>query len=224
VTGPSSGPRWEHSRDPSQEDLVRAIRAAGVDDPRVIQAFRNVERAAFVPADLVPQAYVDRPLPIPHDQVTTQPSLVAKMLEALGLAGAEHALEVGTGYGFQTALLARLCRFVWSIEHWPDLAETARAHLRAAGVPNVKVVVGDGTAGFPEHAPYEAIIVAAAFPTVPPPLAEQLAPGGRLVQPIGTGGDDEVTIFEKSATGLIRRGTVTLAHFVKLRGRHAYPG
>jgi protein-L-isoaspartate(D-aspartate) O-methyltransferase len=149
---------------------------------------------------------------------------VARMVEALGLAGAERVLEVGTGYGFQTAVLARLCGFVWSVERWPDVAETARASLARAGVANAAVVAGDGTAGLPAHAPYDAVLVSAAFPAVPPPLAEQLTPGGRLVQPIGPGGADEVVRFERGPGGLRRLGTVTLAHFVKLHGRHAYPG
>jgi protein-L-isoaspartate(D-aspartate) O-methyltransferase len=208
---------------PTQEDLVQAIIAEGIRDERLIQAFREVPRAAFVPPELVAQAYLDRPLPIPHGQVTTQPSLVARMVEALGLTGSEHVLEVGTGYGFQTALLARLARFVWSIERWPDIAEAARANLARQGITNVEVVVGDGTLGLPEHAPYDAIIVSAAFPRVPPPLEAQLAPGGRLVQPIGFGGNEEVVLFEKSPQGLVRCCTVTLAHFVKLYGQYGFP-
>src|SRR3712207_5480377 len=209
---------------PTLEDLVRAVMAAGVRDPRVLQALREVPRAAFVPPDLAAQACHDRPLPIPHGQVTTQPSLSARMIEALGLTGAEQVLEIGTGYGFQTALLAHLSHFVRSVERWPDLADTARANLARRGVSNVEVVVGDGTAGLPEHAPFDAILVSAAFPQVPPPLVEQLAAGGRLVQPIGSGGDEEVTLFEQGPRGLVRRGTVTLAHFVRLYGRHGFPG
>jgi protein-L-isoaspartate(D-aspartate) O-methyltransferase len=206
-----------------REDLSRAIVTAGVRDARLLDAFREVRRASFVPPELVDQAYLDRPLPIPHGQVTTQPSLSAKMIEALELTGSERVLEVGTGYGFQTALLARLSRSVWSIERWPDVAEAARKNLARHGASNVGVVAGDGTKGLPEHAPYDAILVSAAFPSVPPPLAEQLAAGGRLVQPIGSGGQEEVVLFEKRAEGLTRRRTVTGAHFVRLYGAHAFP-
>lgn len=208
---------------PTQEDLVQALIAEGIRDARLIRAFREVPRAAFVPPEFVEQAYFDRPLPIPHGQVTTQPSLVARMVEALGLTGSERVLEVGTGHGFQTALLARLARFVWSIERWPDLAEAARENLARQGITNVEVVAGDGSLGLPEHAPYDAIIVSAAFPRVPPPLEAQLAPGGRLVQPIGFGGNEEVVLFEKGPRGLVRRRTVVLAHFVKLYGTHGFP-
>ena len=206
-----------------QGDLVREIVGAGVRDPRLVDAFREVPRAGFVPPELVERAYLDRPLPIPHEQVTTQPSLSARMIEALELTGSERVLEVGTGYGFQTALLSHLCGFVWSVERWPDVAVTARDNLARHRARNAEVVVGDGTEGLPEHAPYDAILVSAAFPSVPPPLAKQLAPGGRLVQPIGSGGLEEVVLFEKGPEGLVRRRTVTGAHFVRLYGAHAFP-
>ena len=208
----------------SQEDLVREIAAEGVLDPRVLRALRKVPRAGFVPSALVEWAYLDRPLPIPHRQVTTQPSLVARMIEALALEGSERVLEIGAGYGFQTALLAHLSGFVWGMERWPDMADISRENLSHYGVTNVEVVAGDGTEGLPEHAPYDAILVAAAFPSVPPPLAEQLAPGGRLVQPIGSGGEEEVVLFEKGKEGLKRRRTITGARFVRLHGKHAFPG
>ncbi len=166
---------------------------------------------------------MDRPLPIPHEQVTTQPSLSAKMIEALDLSGSERVLEVGTGYGFQTALLAHLSNFVWSVDRFPDVAETAKNNLARHGVENVEVVAGDGTEGLPEHAPYDAILVSAAFPSVPPPLAQQLAVGGRLVQPIGSGGLEQVILFEQGPEGLVRRRTVTGAHFVRLYGAYAFP-
>jgi protein-L-isoaspartate(D-aspartate) O-methyltransferase len=207
----------------NQEDLTRAIIAQDVHDPRLLRTLRETPRAEFVPSDLVEQAFLDQPLPIPHGQVTTQPSLVAKMIEALELTGSEQVLEVGTGYGFQTALLAHLSSFVWSVERWPDVADTARTNLARHGVANVEVVVGDGTEGLPEHAPYEATLVSAAFPRVPPPLVEQLTLGGRLVQPIGSGGKEQVILFEKGPRGLMHRRTITGAHFVRLYGTHAFP-
>ena len=205
-----------------QEALVAAAVAHGVRDRRVLDAFRAVPRAAYVPQDLQARAAADRPLPIPHGQVTTQPSLIAVMIEALALRGDERVLEIGTGYGFQTALLARLAAEVWSVERHGDIAATARERLAHEEVLNAHVVVGDGSLGLPEHSPYEAIVVAAAFPTVPPPLVDQLKQGGRLVQPIGPGGAEDVVLFRRGAHGLIRLRTLTGAYFVRLYGAHGY--
>ncbi|MGW2558313.1 protein-L-isoaspartate O-methyltransferase family protein [Streptomyces sp. NPDC001514] len=240
----------------SPEDLVRAARAAGVRDDRLLQAIRVTPRSAFVPVSHRASAYADVPIPISHGQVTTQPSLVAMMVAALGLTGSERVLEIGTGYGFQTALLARLAAYVVSVERWPDMAEQARANLAGEGVKtvktvktveavetakiaetvetvetaetaetfeNVEIVVGDGTLGMPARAPYDAVIVCAAFPEVPPPLVRQLRIGGRLVQPIGPGGQEEVELYERTARGLVRRGRIVAAHFVRLYGDHGYP-
>jgi protein-L-isoaspartate(D-aspartate) O-methyltransferase len=206
----------------TQHPLVAAAARVGVSDPRVLEAIRSVPRAAFVPATLAAQAELDRPLPIPHAQVTTQPSLVAEMVEALGLSGSERVLEIGTGYGWQTALLGRLAAYVWSVERWEDLAETARTYLARHGTANVQVVVGDGSEGLAEHAPYDGILVAAAFPRVPPPLVAQLAAGGRLVQPIGPAGDEDVILFQEQAGELRPIRTVTGARFVPLVGRHGF--
>ena len=145
------------------------------------------------------------------------------MIDALDLTGSERVLEVGTGYGFQTALLARLSRSVYSVERFPDFAATARRNLDRHGIENVRVAVGDGTRGLPEHAPYDAVLVSAAFTSVPPPLVEQLGAGGRLVQPMGPGGEEEVVLFEKGEDGLVHLRTVTGAHFVRLYGAHAFP-
>ncbi len=206
----------------TQADLADLI-AREVGDSRVAAAFRAVPRAGFVPPQCAADAYVDRPLPIPNGQVTTQPSLTARMLAALGLTGSERVLEVGTGHGFQTALLAFLAERVWSVERFPALAEVASANLERHGIRNVELVAGDGTQGLPEHAPFDAIVVSAAFPRVPGPLAEQLASGGRLVQPIGPAGNDEVVLFERTAERLERVRSVTGAHFVPLVGRHGFP-
>lgn len=203
--------------------LLAALRVAGVAEPRLLEAVRLVPRSEFVPPSLADRADLDTPLPIPHGQVTTQPSLVARMVEALALTGGERVLEVGTGYGWQTALLARLAQKVWSIERWSDLADTARKNLTRRGIGNATVVVGDGSDGLAAHALYDAIIVSAAFPEVPDPLAAQLAPGGRLVQPIGPGGREDVVLFERAHEGLVARRTIVGAHFVRLIGRRAFP-
>ena len=206
-----------------QSDLLSALLAEGIRGPRLLEAIRAVPRADFVPPEAVDWAYHDMPLRIPHDQVTTQPSLVAKMVDALVLSGAERVLEIGTGYGWQTALLARLARGVWSIERWPDLADAARENLSRHGAENVTVVVGDGSEGLAEQAPFDAILVSAAFPEVPEPLVEQLAPGGRLVQPLGPGGNEEVVLFERRPEALVALRTITGAHFVRLVGRRGFP-
>jgi protein-L-isoaspartate(D-aspartate) O-methyltransferase len=204
------------------EPLVEAAVKAGVRDARLLEAIRVVPRAEFVPAARAARADVDQPIPIPHEQVTTQPSLVARMIEALALEGSERVLEIGTGYGWQTALLARLAERVFSVERFADLARVARENLARVGVENAVVVVGDGSAGLPELAPFDAILVSAAFPEVPAPLAEQLADGGRLVQPIGPGGDDDVLLFVKRGGELARKGFVSGARFVRLYGRYGY--
>jgi protein-L-isoaspartate(D-aspartate) O-methyltransferase len=183
----------------------------------------ELPRAAFVPAGLEASAYLDQPIPISHRQVTTQPSLVAKMVEALALRGGEKVLEVGTGLGYQTALLARLAREVWSVELWEDMRSMAAEALRGQGIANVELMLGDGTLGLAEQAPFDAIVVTAAFGEVPEPLVEQLVPGGRLVQPIGPGGYEEVVLFVKGDSGLEARRMLTGARFVRLYGEHGYP-
>lgn len=215
----------DRSRRRSPENLVRAVAGAGVDDRRVLAAFRQVRRELFVPQDRVGAAYDDRPVPIDHAQVTTQPSLVGRMVAALRLRGGERVLEVGTGLGFQAAVLGALVPRgqVWTVERFADLAERARANLAAAGIANVAVVVADGTLGWPPAAPYDAVVVAAAAPRVPAPLAAQLAEGGRLVQPLGPGGDELVTLLRKRGGRLVEQGMVVPAHFVRLVGAHGLP-
>jgi protein-L-isoaspartate(D-aspartate) O-methyltransferase len=201
--------------------LVAAARQAGVRNERVLAAITAVPRVEFVPAAYAVRADIDAPIPIPDGQVTTQPSLVARMIEALALEGDERVLEIGTGYGWQTALLSELAREVFSVERFADLAETAQAALDDR--ENVVIVVGDGSEGLPEHAPFDAILVAAAYPDVPDPLAQQLTEGGRLVQPLGPGGDEDVVLFQQRGGALHRVRSVGLANFVRLHGRHAFP-
>jgi protein-L-isoaspartate(D-aspartate) O-methyltransferase len=207
----------------SAHPLVVAARASGVRDVRVLDAVAGVPRASYVPHDRVSEARFDRPIPIDSGQVTTQPSLVAAMVEALALRGGERVLEVGTGRGYQAAILGRLAREVWTVERLPELAAAAAANLAAEGVDNVHVREGDGSDGLAGQAPYDAIVVAAAHPLVPAPLTAQLTPGGRLVQPIGPSGSEEVTLFRRTGDHLERVRVVVGAHFVPLYGRHGFP-
>jgi protein-L-isoaspartate(D-aspartate) O-methyltransferase len=204
----------------SPEHLVRAARAGGVRDECVLEALRAIRREDFVPPEWTGQVYLDRPVPIAHGQVTTQPSLIAQMVEALELRGSERVLEVGTGLGFQTAILAALAAEVFSVERFPDLAEASRRNLADVGIENVVVEVGDGTLGLAHHSPFDATVVSAASPEVPPPLAEQLREGGLLVHPVGPGGDEMVASFRKKDGRLVRESDLTGAHFVRLIGEH----
>jgi protein-L-isoaspartate(D-aspartate) O-methyltransferase len=161
--------------------------ARGITDARVLDAMRRVPRDAFVPPESHPAAYADRALPIGSGQTISQPYMVAVMTEALRLTGGERVLDVGTGSGYQSAVLSRLARDVITIERRPELAESARATLATLGYTNVTVIAGDGTLGSPEHAPFDAIVVGAGAPSVPAALKAQLSPsGGRLVIPVGT--------------------------------------
>lgn len=204
----------------SPENLVRALLDEGIRDRRVIDAFGRVRREAFVPRPWTGRAYEDRPIPIAHEQVTTQPSLIARMVEGLRLTGSERVLEIGTGLGFQTAILATVAAEVFSIERFGDLAEEAKANLLAAGIANVTIEVGDGTKGLPDHAPFHAILISAAAPEVPPPLVAQLADGGRLVHPMGPGGRETVVAFRNEGGRLVEVERLTDAFFVRLVGEY----
>jgi protein-L-isoaspartate(D-aspartate) O-methyltransferase len=175
------------------EELARRLATKGIADPRVLDALAAVDRARFVPPHLRAEADADRPLPIGFGQTISQPFVVAYMTEQLRLLGSERVLEVGTGSGYQTALLARLAAEVYSIELLPELATRAREVLiDALGLRNVRLRTGDGALGWPEAAPFDRILSAAAAAEVPPAWLEQLAPGGRLLLPLGAAADDQV--------------------------------
>ncbi|MFA4015443.1 MAG: hypothetical protein RUDDFDWM_000526 [Candidatus Fervidibacterota bacterium] len=162
------------------------LKARGIKDERVLKAFMEVPRHKFVLPEDEDMAYEDHPLPIGFNQTISQPFMVATITEALMLRGDEKALEVGAGSGYQAAILGKLCREVYAIERIPELAERAKKVILELGYSNVHIVVGDGTLGLPEHAPYDAVVVSAAAPDIPPTLIEQLADNGRLVIPVGS--------------------------------------
>jgi protein-L-isoaspartate(D-aspartate) O-methyltransferase len=181
-----------------QHMVMQQLVKRGIEDPRVLQAMRAIPRHLFVPARHRAMAYEDMPLAIGHEQTISQPLMVAMMTAALQLHGHERVLEIGTGSGYQAAILSRLAVVVFSIERIPELAAQARATLAMAGIMNVHVCVGDGSLGLPEHGPYDAIVVTAASPKVPPALIGQLKLGGRLIIPVGD--RHEQTLMRVTAT------------------------
>jgi len=183
------------------EWVLRQLVERGIRDERVLDAMARVPREAFVGEEARAAAYADEALSIGHGQTISQPYMVARICEELALRGDERVLDVGTGSGYQAAVLAELAREVHSIERIPELAERARRALAEAGVATVAVQVGDGSLGLPEHAPYGGIAVAAAAPEVPEPLLAQLAPGGRLVVPVGTERDQQLLVVEQTPSG-----------------------
>ena len=179
----------------------RQLRGRGIREERVLAAMATVPRELFVPTALHSRAYADAALPIGHDATISQPYMVAAICELLGLSGDERVLDVGTGSGYQAAVLAELAAEVVSIERVPELAASARQALDAAGYGRVEVRTGDGTLGVAERAPYDAIAVAAAAPELPLPLYEQLLPGGRIVVPVGHRRDQRLELVVRSPEG-----------------------
>ena len=200
------------------------LRRRDISDALVLAAFARVPREEFVPLDLRRHAYDDAPLPIGNGQTISQPFTQARYLEALRLKGRERVLEIGTGSGYQTALLGALAGTVFSVERVEALAVAARQALREAGIANVSVLLGDGTLGWSAYAPYDAILVAAGGPEVPPPLVEQLAPNGRLLIPLGEQGAQTLTLVERVGPGghEVRRTPLGAARFVPLLGEHGF--
>ena len=205
----------------ARQRLVETIRSRGIKDLAVLRAFEMTPRHHFVPTGLWHKAYEDAPLPIGSGQTISQPSIHAKYLELLRLNGNERVLEIGTGSGYQTVLLAHLAAQVFSIERIPNLLEQARTNIQRVGVRNVSLLLGDGTVGWRAHAPYDAILVSAASPKVPQPLVEQLADGGRLVIPLGGLEEQDLVMFSRKGTDLIRESILPV-RFVPLLGTHGW--
>ncbi len=202
--------------------LVEGLRAKGIRDLAVLRAFAETPRHLFVPQALRHRAYEDAALPIGNGQTISQPFTQARYLETLALTGKERVLEIGTGSGYQTALLAALADQVFTIERVRGLAESAQVALKAAAATNVSLLVGDGTLGWSAYAPYHAILVAAGGPEVPQPLVDQLTPRGRMIIPVGEkGGAQKLTLVRRTASGT----EVTAlgdARFVPLVGEHGF--
>ncbi|MDD5450165.1 MAG: protein-L-isoaspartate(D-aspartate) O-methyltransferase [Candidatus Omnitrophica bacterium] len=195
--------------------------ARGITDRRVLDAFRRVLRHEFVPDSLKKQAYEDHPLPIGEGQTISQPYMVAIMTESLGLKGSEKVLEIGTGSGYQTAILAELAKEVYSIERFADLADAAKKTLDGLGYKNVTVKTGDGTLGWQEQAPYDGIIVTAGAPEIPESLIKQLKESGRLVIPVGGTFSQVLTVFTKKKDKIISN-EICGCVFVPLVGKEGW--
>ena len=201
--------------------LIEELAEKGIDDVSVLKAFDDVPRHLFVPSGLHHRAYEDSPLPIGHGQTISQPWVHAKYLQLLALTGRERVLEIGTGSGFQTALLTRLAGTVFTIERIPELAAEAKRSLTACGIEQVVQCVADGTLGWSEYGPYDAILVGAASPDVPAPLLEQLALGGQLLVPVGDRAEQVLMRIRRTDAGF-ERSRLDAMRFVPLIGTHGF--
>jgi len=206
-------------------ELADLLRARGIEDERVLEAIASLSRSDFVPPSAASEATSDYPIPIGHGQTISQPFIVAFMTQALRLNGSERVLEIGTGSGYQTAVLARLSAEVYSIEIVPELAQAARERIQALGFTNVQLREGDGYLGWPEAAPFEAILLTAAPEEIPDPLIAQLRTRGRLVAPVGAASDaQELVLIEKELTnGGLRVEKLLPVRFVPMTGGAGSP-
>jgi protein-L-isoaspartate(D-aspartate) O-methyltransferase len=201
--------------------LVETLRERGIRDLSVLRAFDLVPRHIFIPTGLRHRAYEDLPQPIGSGQTISQPSIHARYLELLELTGRERVLEIGTGTGYQTALLGHLVEQVFSIERIPALFDKARETLQRLEIRNVSLLLGDGTVGWREYAPYDAILISAAAPSVPQPLLEQLAEGGRLLVPLGSQAEQVLWLYRRRGED-IEKQEIAPVRFVPLLGRHGW--
>jgi protein-L-isoaspartate(D-aspartate) O-methyltransferase len=203
--------------------LLETLQANGITDPAVLKAFELTPRHLFVPTGVRHRAYEDSALPIGSGQTISQPSVHARYLQELRLTGGERVLEIGTGSGYQTVLLAHLVSQVFSIERIAALLDRAREVIQQCAVRNVSVLLGDGTIGWREYAPYDAILVSAAAPEPPQPLLDQLGEGGRLLVPVGTRDEQTLLVITRRGESLEQR-KVAPVRFVPLLGAHGWQG
>lgn len=211
-----------HDFDGPRERMVRQqIEARGVSDPRVLAAMREIPRHFFVPEAYKVKAYDDCPLPIGHGQTISQPYMVAVMTELLELTGNEKVLELGTGSGYQAAILAKLVKWVITVDRIPELTEKARRNIDACGLSNLTFIVADGTKGWAAEAPYEAIIITAGAPIIPDPVFEQLSECGRMVIPVGDRFSQTLKVVRKKH-GLKKAKSYFECRFVNLIGEHGW--
>jgi protein-L-isoaspartate(D-aspartate) O-methyltransferase len=215
-TGPAGAGQTDRASVHRKEMIDQQIRARGVRDPAVLEAMAKVPRERFVPNQFREAAYEDGPLPIGHNQTISQPYIVAYMTEALEVGAGDIVLEIGTGSAYQAAVLGEIVKDVYTIEIIPELAERAREILTDLGYTNVHVRAGDGYKGWPEHAPYNGIIVTAAPDHIPQPLIDQLAVGGRMVIPVGDA-NQEMVIVSKTERGIVEKRTIPV-RFVPMTG------
>ena len=209
---------WESAR---ERMVATQIAARGVGDEKVLAAMRRVPRHLFVPAEVRGSAYSDYPLPIGHGQTISQPYIVAMMTSLLQIQPDDRLLEIGSGSGYQAAVLGILAREVISIERIPEVAQLAKKNLADAGITNVTVVIGDGTLGFPGGAPYNGVLITAATPSIPSPLVEQLAEGGRIVAPVGSRDLQELVRLTRKGHDLTRESFGGVV-FVPLLGEYGW--
>jgi len=203
--------------------LGRDLEGRDIADPRVLKAMADVPRERFVPQSHQSQAYADGPLPIGLGQTISQPYIVALMTQELRIDGKCDVLEIGTGSGYQTAILSKLAKKVYTIERFGELSESARAVLSGLGVDNVEFRVADGSLGWPEKRSFERIMITAAVPQIPEPVIEQLAPAGIMVAPVGAGGAQRLMAYEKKTRKIIER-FICDVRFVRLFGEHGFEG
>jgi protein-L-isoaspartate(D-aspartate) O-methyltransferase len=199
----------------NEQMIAEQVEGRGVRNPRVLAAMRAVDRAHFVPSFVRRETYFDKALPIAHKQTISQPYIVGLMTELLDPQTTDRVLEIGTGTGYQTAILAQLVREVWSLEILPELAKNARARLAELGVTNVQVITQSGWEGLVEHAPYDGIMLTAAPDRIPEMLLPQLAAGGRMVVPLGVG-EQDLILLTRSQTGAIKRTSIAPVRFVPM--------